>query len=196
MQRASEFFCEELVSATRRKLAFLLIDDCIFDVQPDLRIKSIGQLVQAKAHYLRRCSGYDELVEQIPYAFTNLVFHKDALSHIKKIGGFRESVDEIVRHLFALNQYAKEIFINSQSESDALNILGSKYGIICSGKGLDDRTSYKKTIEYNGKKYELTCNPHTKLFNDYSDARIYFCWGRDEIKDHSVIIACVGDHWN
>jgi len=105
-------------------------------------------------------------------------------------------VDEILRHLLIIDQHAKELYQSSGNEGEALTALSSGYSIICSGKGSNERISFKKEFKFGGSTYELTCNPHTKLFNAYSNARIYFCWGRDDIKDHDIIIVHIGGHWN
>lgn len=67
---------------------------------------------------------------------------------------------------------------------------------MCSGKGSKEDKSYNKEIIYNNEKFQLTCNPHTKLYNKRTDQRIYFCWGREEIENHRIIVVRIGDHWD
>lgn len=69
------------------------------------------------------------------------------------------------------------------------------FTVICSGKGSNENMEFNEEFSYKGKTYLLTCNPHTKLFEKRTDQRIYFCWGRDEIEDHRIIIVRIGDHW-
>ena len=95
-----------------------------------------------------------------------------------------------------------EFFYNEEHRLNGFRIEGhagyadSGYDIICSGKGSNEEKSYNKEIIYNDKKFQLTCNPHTKLYNKRTDQRIYFCWGRDEIENHRIIVVRIGDHWD
>lgn len=108
------------------------------------------------------------------------------------MGDFESNIEELHKHLSVLNDYGQKIYFGEdKNESVALKNLASKYGIICSGKGSNENIEYKEI--YKG--VEITCNPHTKLHSRYSNQRIYFCWGRDEIENHKIIIVKIGDHW-
>lgn len=105
-------------------------------------------------------------------------------------------MDELIRHLTILNDVGNKLYTyHNKNEKATLEELKSSYHLECSGKGSNERKSYNKDFIYDNKKYQLTCNPHTKLYKKRSDKRIYFCWGRDEIKNHSMIVVRIGDHW-
>jgi len=195
-QKHVDWTCEDVTNITKRGLAFLVIHSCSFDVEPKLVIQSADDVFHVNVHYLHQCIGYSELANAIPNVFSNLLFMPDSLDPIEKIGNFQECIEEIIRHLTALNQNAGKIYRDSRDENEALLTLSAACGIVCSGKGSKEDASYKKSLEYEGRTYTLTCNPHTKLFNAHSDSRIYFSWGRREIDEHKVIIARVGDHWH
>ena len=128
--------------------------------------------------------------------FTSLVFHKQAFKHANKLGRCSDVVEELTRHLMVLNDAGKKLYeYNGKNEKVTLDMIKASYHIECSGKGSKEETAFNKEMEYLGKKYVLTCNPHTKLYKRNSDQRIYFCWGRKEIENHNIIIVRIGDHW-
>lgn len=81
-------------------------------------------------------------------------------------------------------------------ESKVFKALKSKYNIECSGKGSKESKRYDKTMLYDGVRYNLTCNPHTKLFSKSTNQRIYFYRGREEIENHKLIVVHIGAHWS
>lgn len=154
--------------------------------------KNDNDILKVKRNYIKKVRSYKQYVERIGFCFPDLYFHENAFEHIEKLGHFNNIVNELQRHLIVLNDYGKSIYnMCDKEEKMALSRLESEYHIVCSGKGSNENVSYKITI--NGMK--ITCNPHTKFFDGHNDQRIYFCWGRDEIRDHAIIIARIGNHW-
>lgn len=156
----------------------------------------VNDVVRIKRFYLKQVEDYKIFEDKVRDCFPNVVFHNDAFQSVEKLGKCSEVVEELVRHLTILNDVGRKLFdYHNRNEKDTLEELKSGYGIECSGKGSNEEESYNKDIIYNGKKFQLTCNPHTKLYKKRTDQRIYFCWGRDEIESHSIIVVRIGDHW-
>lgn len=154
--------------------------------------KSRNDLLTIKRNYALKSKSYEDYLQWFPNIFPNLLFHEHSCDSIEKLGDFESNIEELHKHLSVLNDYGQKIYFGEdKNESVALKNLASKYGIICSGKGSNENIEYKEI--YKG--VEITCNPHTKLHSRYSNQRIYFCWGRDEIENHKIIIVKIGDHW-
>lgn len=155
-------------------------------------LESRNDLLTIKRNYALKSKSYEEYLQWLPSIFPNLLFHEHSCDSIEKLGDFESNIEELHKHLMVLNDYGQKIYFDEEkNEAVALKNLTSKYGIICSGKGSNENIEYKEI--YEG--VEITCNPHTKLHSRYSDQRIYFCWGRDEIENHKIIIVKIGDHW-
>lgn len=153
--------------------------------------KSKDDVVKVKRFYVMQTQSFEEYLKWIGECFPKLVFHENAFDSIGQLGRFGDVKEELQRHLIVLCDNAKYIYYEcGKSEEEAFSIIKSKYGIYCSGKGSNEK-EFK--IFYNG--IRLTCNPHTKLFAENSKQRIYFCWGRDDIENHNIIIAKIGGHW-
>lgn len=156
----------------------------------------VNDVIQIKRFYLKKAKDYKILIERVEECFPNIVFHNDAFKYVEKLGKCADVVDELIRHLTILNDVGNKLYTyHNKNEKATLEELKSSYHLECSGKGSNERKSYNKDFTYNNKKYQLTCNPHTKLYKKRSDKRIYFCWGRDEIENHSMIVVRIGDHW-
>lgn len=154
--------------------------------------RSEKDVIKVKRFYIMQAISYEEYCMWVNECFPDLLFCENAFNEIQKLGKFQEIKEELHRHLVVLCDNAKDIYYKcGKKEEDAYAILKSQYGIFCSGKGSNEKKEFK--VDYNGLK--LTCNPHTKLFTKYSNQRIYFCWGRDEIENHNIIIARIGNHW-
>jgi len=154
--------------------------------------RSSRDVVKVKRFYAILVNTYEEYIDCMEDAFPNLVFCENAFDKINKLGEFSDVKDELHRHLAILCDYAKEIYFQAgKREEDAFAEIKAKHNIYCSGKGSNETKDFK--VDFRGIK--ITCNPHTKLFSSYSDQRIYFCWGRDEIENHNVIVARIGNHW-
>lgn len=176
----------------RKGYVVILLED-ITDKDEEISIKYFKDILKVKRYYLKCVHNYEDYIDMMESCFPSLVFHKNVYLHIKKLGKFEEIRDELTRHLVVLNDYARAIYLKCNGNEDkVLKEIKSKYNIICSGKGSNEEMTFK--LQYG--QYEITCNPHTKLFKKNTDQRIYFCWGRDEIEDHQIIVARIGDHWN
>ena len=152
--------------------------------------------IKVKRNYLKRCRTFQAFEDKAKFCFPRLIFHPDAFCHISKLGKCEDVVSELIRHLCALNDYGDKIYAyTGKNEKNTLLELQSFSQIYCSGKGSNETMAYHKDMVFKGKKYTLTCNPHTKLFKKHSGQRIYFCWGRDEIEGHKIIIVRIGNHW-
>lgn len=150
-------------------------------------------LLKVRRYYMMKVDSYEQYIERIYKAFPSLLFHKEAFCKIGKLGAFKECVNELHRHLCILNDFGKKLYFElGQKEEVVFAYLRSKYDITCSGKGSNERKEFK--LEFDGIK--VTCNPHTKFYNGNNDQRIYFCWGRDEIENHKIVIARIGNHWD
>lgn len=142
----------------------------------------VNDIVQIKRFYLKNVDDYKVFEDRVRDCFPNVVFHNDAFKNIEKLGKCSEVMKELIKHLTVLNDVGKKLFAyHNKNEKNTLEELKSGYGIECSGKGSNEEESYNKIIIYDGRQFQLTCNPHTKLYQKRTDRRIYFCWGRDEI---------------
>lgn len=156
----------------------------------------INDILQIKRFYLKKAEDYNILKDRARDCFPALVFHSEAFQNVEKLGKCADVAEELIRHLSVLNDVAKKTYdYHSKDEKIALAELKAGYDIVCSGKGSKEEKTYNKEMVYGDRKYQLTCNPHTKLYRKGTDQRIYFCWGRDEIEDHRIIIVRIGDHW-
>lgn len=169
-------FAGEVPDAEKEKI-------CVYDSGKDI--------VKVKRFYIIQTVSYNEYLSRIKDCFPELVFHENAFHSIEKLGRFSDVKNELHRHLVVLCDHARRIYFEcGRREEEAFSSLKAGYGIYCSGKGSNEK-EFK--INYHGVK--LTCNPHTKLFTEYSNQRIYFCWGRDDIDNHNIIVVKIGDHW-
>ncbi len=170
-----------------------VVEDIIVDrcVQGSPK-KLLSDLLAVRRVFALKSESYEEYVQWFQDIFPSLLFHENACDTIEKLGDYKNVISELHRHLCALNDYGRSTYLECEmDEAAALSALKAKCNVTCSGKGSKEIKDYK--LEYNGIK--ITCNPHTKLNNSHSDQRIYFCWGRDEVADHKIIIARIGRHW-
>lgn len=169
--------------------------DSVKDVESEKYLK-VNDVVKIKRFYINQVKDYKEYENRATECFPHIVFHNDAFECVEKLGRCADVLGELTRHLTILNDVGKKLYdYNGKNEKATLLELKSGYNIECSGKGSNEEASFNKDITYNGKKFQLTCNPHTKLYGKRTNQRIYFCWGRDEIKAHSLIVVRIGDHW-
>lgn len=169
---------------------------CVFDRIQETYIES-NDVVKVKRHYIKKVKTYEEYERKSKGCFPNLIFHPDAFQSIKRLGKCELVREELTRHLEILNDVGKRLYdYYGKKEKSVLSELESGYHIICSGKGSNEKSDFHKDMEYEGVSYTLTCNAHTKLYKKKTDQRIYFCWGRDEIEQHKIIIVKIGNHWD
>ena len=171
---------------------------CIWNIQ-DLeaeRYFKVNDVVNVKRYYIKKSEDFEIYEDRVSACYPNLYFHDEAFRFATKMGKCIDVADELTRHLTVLNDIGKKLYeYNKKNEKKTLSELKSGYDVECSGKGSNEEESYNKEIIFNNKKYLLTCNPHTKLYRKRTNQRIYFCWGRDEIENHNIIIVRIGDHW-
>ncbi len=167
----------------------------IKDVKNDKSVQ-VNDIIRIKRFYLGKTDNYKIFENRVKDCFPDIVFHNDAFKYIEKLGKCADVVEELIRHLTVLNDVGKRTYsYYNKNEKEVLAEFKAGYNIECSGKGSNEEKSYNKDIVYNDKKFQLTCNPHTKLYKKRTDQRIYFCWGRDEIENHNIIVVRMGDHW-
>lgn len=167
----------------------------INDVEEEKCLK-VNDVIKIKRFYIKKAVDYKIYKDRVKECFPNIIFHDDAFTYIEKLGKCANVVEELTRHLTVLNDNAKKLYdYHNKNERNTLAELKSGYDIECSGKGSNEEESYNKDMIYKDKKYQLTCNPHTKLYSKRTDQRIYFCWGREEIENHSIIVVRIGNHW-
>jgi hypothetical protein len=166
------------------------------DINYDTYIK-VKDVVQVKRYYIKRIDNYNDYKLWASDCFPQLIFHEDAFKHVAKIGKCHDSNEELTRHLIVLNDVGATSYqYYNGNEKDIMAEFESGYNVICSGKGSNEEKTFNKNINWQGTIYNLTCNPHTKLYQSNNDKRIYFCWGRDEIDNHKIIIVRIGNHWD
>lgn len=179
---------------TTEEIVHLCVDR-IEDVEEDKCLK-VNDVINIKRFYLNKVEDYKIYKDRAKVCFPNIVFHDEAFTYVERLGKCCDVVEELTRHLTILNDVGKKLYdYHNKNEKATLAELKSGYRLECSGKGSKEEESYNKDIIYNGKKFQLTCNPHTKLYKKRTDQRIYFCWGRDEIENHRIIVVRIGDHW-
>jgi hypothetical protein len=170
----------------------------VFDIDDKEENKKIevNDITKTKRYYLLQTDTYEKYEKLSGECFNRLIFHDDAFKSINKLGKIKDIREELTRHLRVLNDVAGKLYLYYCGDEKAvLADLNAEWQIICSGKGSKEETEFNKKMQWMEKEYILTCNPHTKLYKKYTDQRIYFCWGRNEIDNHKIIVVRIGDHW-
>lgn len=149
-------------------------------------------------YYILNSEDIEEFSSLMEEAYPDLYFNDRILDTMKALKPITNHVEELNRHLSALNDDAKKIYIMSNKSSDEFyRVFNSKHNIIVSGRGgnegLDDYICEFKDV--HGISQKIRCNPHTKLYAKHSDYRIYFNFGRDNIEDGKILIGHIGNHW-
>ena len=142
---------------------------------------------------------YGHLYDWRERCFPQLLFTKYAFENSEKIGSYRENFCEIQKCLAVLNDEGQKLY-QKRTEDETISALQSTSGVRCSGKGANESSTFKKKVRYRTGKsrfveFEISCIPHFKLDNAYSDKRLHFSWGRDEIEKHKIIVVHIGEHW-
>lgn len=156
----------------------------------------MNDIVSIKRFFIVKVNDYDDYENRVRDCFPHLVFHEEAFKFVDELGKCSDVIEELTRHLIILNDVGKKLYdYHNKNEREVLLELSSGYDLVCSGKGSNEEKRFNKEINYKDQRYQLTCNPHTKLYKKRTDKRIYFCWGRDEIEGHNIIIVRIGGHW-
>ena len=164
-----------------------------------LYVNSNNSLHFPHRFYLGKIDSIDKFKENLKSCFPNLIFHERTQHSLNVFNNITEHSYELIRHLSVLNDFAKKLYIEIGGASDEIyNRLKIEYKIITSGRGSNEGLK-KYLCEFrnnNGHLEDVRCNPHTKLYNSYSDFRIYFNWGRESIENGKILIGHIGNHWN
>lgn len=169
--------------------------DNIKDIEEEKELK-VNDVIRIKRIYIALSKDYDLYIRRVSACYPNLIFHQDAFKYVGELGRCAEVAVELSRHLAILNDVGKRLYeYHNKNEKVVLTELQVSYNLECSGKGSKEDISYNKEITFMNRTYVLTCNPHTKLYGKRTNQRIYFCWGRDEIESHNIIIVRIGGHW-
>ena len=142
---------------------------------------------------------YNQLFRWGKRAYPELLFTEDAFNEAHKMGNFTDNAEEINKVLAALNDFGKNLY-RQEGENEAMSSLQRLCGVNCSGKGANESSTFKKMIKYKKSddsfdSVQISCIPHFKLETRYSDKRIYYCWGREDINNHAIIVVHIGGHW-
>lgn len=148
--------------------------------------------------YLEHSETLALFMNDIKDCFPNLVFNNRVEETAKVFHDIKKHSPEIIRHLTVLNDSAKELYKeNEDNPSEVYQRLSAQYDIICTGRGSKEGLEMFQCIFTNDNNEDeiVRCNPHTKLYNAYSDYRIYFHWGRSTIKGGNILVGHLGGHW-
>lgn len=140
--------------------------------------------------FLLRSESISELEELCLCVYKNLTFKERAFENIPKSYRQEIYIEEVVKHLNALDDFCNTIKQEELSNIKELHRkLKSSYGIENSGMG-----SNEKKTKYYIEELKDYFIPHTKLFNNHSDVRIYFQWPNKEEKSNKIVIGRIGKH--
>ncbi|WP_434748034.1 hypothetical protein [Paenibacillus amylolyticus] len=174
------------------------IVDNKFINQDQLYVKNKNFICWPHRFYLLRSRNLDDFKRNYRKCFPMLIFHERIEKTLNVFNDITEHVEEVVRHLSVLNDFAKELYLETGGASDEIyRRLKSEYNIISSGRGSNE--SLNKFLcnfsNMDNEFEEVRCNPHSKLYTDYSEYRIYFNWGRERIENGKILIGHIGGHW-
>ncbi|PHV69596.1 hypothetical protein CS063_14900 [Sporanaerobium hydrogeniformans] len=167
------------------------------DIDENLKVLDPKGYLAPYRFYLSHSETLEEFQEAMKDCFPHLLFHNRVYqtmnAKLRDIGSFQE---ELIRHLSAINDYAKEVY-EEVGNREFYRVFKSRYNIECSGRGSREcGDGFKcKFSNRSGIEEEVTCNPHTKLYNSYSEYRIYFSFGKESIADGKILIGHIGGHW-
>lgn len=156
-------------------------------------------LQKAYRDFSKRLNSYEEYYLWRKRCFPKLLFTKDTFDKSEQIGTLESNIDEMTECLGCLNDVGRDIY-NKHAEQEALAMLQASCGIVCTGKGANETSTFKKAVELIGSDgkytYNISCIPHFKLESKHSDKRIYFSWGQEQISNHAIIVVHIGPHWS
>lgn len=159
-----------------------------------------SNLVTVYRHMAKRLSTYEEYYAWRKKCFPRLLFTKDAFDKASHMGILKLNVEEMLKCMGCLNDMGY-FWYKQYGEPEALAKLQAASGVACTGKGSNETLTFKKKVELydaDGNKHicEISCIPHFKLETKYSDKRVHFSWGKEQINDHSIIVVHIGPHWS
>lgn len=194
----NDLFSAINAQVTNEYKALLGMSTNVFILQENLYINSKEKWLKAHRFYLLKSNSLEEFIFNLEGCFPNLVFHERVYETIKVFKDIHSHSTELVRHLVSLNDYVKPVYLEvGITSGEIFRILKAERNIISSGRGDNEGLNLYICIFKNdeGEPEEVKCNPHTKLYNAYSDYRIYFNWGKDNIKDGRILVGHIGNHW-
>ena len=161
---------------------------------------NISSLTEVYRYTARLFSDYATFFAWRKKCYPDLLFTNDLFSKTDKIGSFQENYSEINKCLSILNDKGRELFLNG-NEEEAIASIQAMCGVRCSGKGAGETETFKKKVQFGHeestcKQYSISCIPHFKLDSAYSNKRVHFSWGREEISNHRIIVVHIGEHWS
>ncbi|RXZ82395.1 hypothetical protein EBB07_09950 [Paenibacillaceae bacterium] len=166
--------------------------------QDQLYVKNKNCICFPHRFYLLRSRNLDDFKRNYKKCFPLLIFHERIDRTLNVFNDISEHIEEVVRHLSVLNDFAKELYLESGGASDEIyRRLKSEYSIISSGRGSNESLSkfLCNFSNMDNEFEEVRCNPHSKLYTEYSEYRIYFNWGRERIENGKILIGHIGGHW-
>lgn len=156
-------------------------------------------LINVYRHCAKDLSNFSELYEWRSRCYPLLLFTEDAFgSRNQAFGNYKLLFEETNHCLSCLNDNW-EILKGISDNNERLQQLSAK-GLNCSGKGNNEKHKFTKNVKLIKEEkivgnYIISCVPHFKLVRGNSDYRIYFSWGKQEIRNFSFIIVHAGSHW-
>ncbi len=172
----------------------------ISNVDHRIIVRSSSDCYIANRFYLQFFDDASSFLGNYESCFPQLYIHERVYQTLKRMKPFRDYIEELILHLTALNDHAQPLFsqYQDQSENVVLKYLGIKGDIYCSIQGDPAYERANMCFEFpsdEGGAISIICAPHTKLFNKYSNERIYFHWGHPLIGNgDKLLIGHIGDH--
>lgn len=163
-----------------------------------LYVNNKNKLLTPHRFYLEKLNSIAEFKQNFKNCFPNLIFHQRVDTTINAFHNIAEHSTELIRHLSVLNDFAKKIYTDTGGSSDEIyERLKIEHNIIASGRGSnEDLNNFKCSFNnLQGMIEVIRCNPHTKLYTSYSNFRIYFNWGRENIENGKILVGHMGTHW-
>lgn len=131
----------------------------------EVRFLYIALKMLQQYHGRLKVNDYNDYENRVRDCFPHLVFHEEAFKFVDELGKCSDVIEELTRHLIILNDVGKKLYdYHNKNEREVLLELSSGYDLVCSGKGSNEEKKFNKEINYKDQRYQLTCNPHTKLY--------------------------------
>jgi hypothetical protein len=167
--------------------------------EQQLYVNHETQMLFPYRYYLGKSITLDGFKMMYKKCFPALAFHERTSGTLNAFHNITEHSKELIRHLSVLNDYVKDLYTETGGDNEEVfRILKSRFDIYSSGRGSNEGLNNFRCSFPNSRKVleEVRFNPHTKLYTEYSDFRIYFNWGRESIENGKILIGHIGGHWN
>ncbi|WP_461732157.1 hypothetical protein [Enterococcus sp. LJL128] len=185
---------KEKTLADIKSLAITDFTKYITDWEIENSILSKNDSYELDLDFIQNSESFQAYSELAKGCYESLEIYPNSFKKKSKDYLWSDYVKELTKHLNALNLFSEQLEDLEEKDTGVwLKLLGSEYNIYCSGKGNKESLKIFKTAHPDPEKDEIiTCIPHTKLFTNYSDERIYFKW--PEKAKEKIIIAHIGRH--